>query len=174
MIEGVVRSPSCFWFTCCHFRAQILGQLKFAGFIRPRGAGDIRDLNSNSNNWAVVKVCFYWIKVQLRWRNNLRISFVAVVVSVWLTVIVFIIFTVAFYCNVCRHGQGHDYPPWLSFFSFLVAVFFLKELFEHTSHCSYLRAVIQRTLPFWVLKWTDTILSLVSSVMPLSFLHTII
>ncbi|KAJ7384544.1 3'-5' RNA helicase ythdc2 [Desmophyllum pertusum] len=36
-------------------RSQILGQLKVAGFIRPRGAGDIRDLNSNSNNWAVVK-----------------------------------------------------------------------------------------------------------------------
>lgn len=38
------------------FRSQILGQLKVAGFIRLRGAGDIRDLNSNSNNWAVVKV----------------------------------------------------------------------------------------------------------------------
>ncbi|XP_068740703.1 3'-5' RNA helicase YTHDC2-like isoform X2 [Montipora capricornis] len=36
-------------------RSQILGQLKVAGFIRPRGAGDIKDLNSNSNNWAVVK-----------------------------------------------------------------------------------------------------------------------
>ncbi|XP_073241899.1 3'-5' RNA helicase YTHDC2-like [Porites lutea] len=36
-------------------RSQILGQLKIAGFIRPRGAGDIRDLNSNSNNLAVVK-----------------------------------------------------------------------------------------------------------------------
>ena len=32
------------------YRSQILGQLKIAGFIRPRGAGDIRDLNSNSNN----------------------------------------------------------------------------------------------------------------------------
>ena len=38
-------------------RSQILGQLKVAGFIRPRGAGDIKDLNSNSNNFAVVKVC---------------------------------------------------------------------------------------------------------------------
>ena len=38
------------------YRSQILGQLKIAGFIRPRGAGDIRDLNSNSNNLAVVKV----------------------------------------------------------------------------------------------------------------------
>ena len=37
-------------------RSQILGQLKVAGFIRPRGAGDIKDLNSNSNNFAVVKV----------------------------------------------------------------------------------------------------------------------
>ena len=44
--------------TCCIFfyRSQILGQLKIAGFIRPRGAGDIRDLNSNSNNLAVIKV----------------------------------------------------------------------------------------------------------------------
>ena len=38
-------------------RSQILGQLKVAGFIRPHGAGDIKDLNmSNSNNLAVVKV----------------------------------------------------------------------------------------------------------------------
>ena len=37
-------------------RSQILGQLKVAGFIRPRGAGDIKDLNTNSNNFAVVKV----------------------------------------------------------------------------------------------------------------------
>ncbi|XP_029204296.2 3'-5' RNA helicase YTHDC2-like [Acropora millepora] len=36
-------------------RSQILGQLKVAGFIRPRGAGDIKDLNTNSNNFAVVK-----------------------------------------------------------------------------------------------------------------------
>lgn len=39
-----------------YLRSQILGQLKVAGFIRPRGAGDIRDLNLNSSNWAVVKV----------------------------------------------------------------------------------------------------------------------
>ena len=46
-----------FCLTCYIFyRSQILGQLKIAGFIRPRGAGDIRDLNSNSNNLAVVKV----------------------------------------------------------------------------------------------------------------------
>ena len=37
-------------------RSQILGHLKGAGFVRQRGGGDIRDLNSNSNNWAVVKV----------------------------------------------------------------------------------------------------------------------
>ncbi len=43
-------------FSFLFLRSQILGQLKVAGFIRPRGAGDIRDLNSNSNNWAVVKV----------------------------------------------------------------------------------------------------------------------
>ena len=44
------------FFSSLYLRSQILGQLKFAGFIRPRGAGDIRDLNSNSSNWAVVKV----------------------------------------------------------------------------------------------------------------------
>ena len=43
-------------FSSLNLRSQILGQLKVAGFIRPRGAGDIRDLNSNSSNWAVVKV----------------------------------------------------------------------------------------------------------------------
>lgn len=36
-------------------RAQLLGQLRAAGFVRARGNGDIRDLNSNSENWAVVK-----------------------------------------------------------------------------------------------------------------------
>ena len=43
-------------FSFLYLRSQILGQLKVAGFIRPRGAGDIRDLNVNSSNWAVVKV----------------------------------------------------------------------------------------------------------------------
>ena len=43
-------------FSSLYLRSQILGQLKVAGFIRPRGAGDIRDLNVNSSNWAVVKV----------------------------------------------------------------------------------------------------------------------
>ena len=36
-------------------RAQLLGQLRASGFVRARGAGDIRDLNVNSENWAVVK-----------------------------------------------------------------------------------------------------------------------
>lgn len=37
------------------FRAQLLGQLRASGFVRARGGGDIRDLNTNSENWAVVK-----------------------------------------------------------------------------------------------------------------------
>lgn len=36
-------------------RCQLLGQLRASGFVRARGGGDIRDLNSNSENWAVVK-----------------------------------------------------------------------------------------------------------------------
>lgn len=36
-------------------RAQLLGQLRASGFVRARGNGDIRDLNCNSENWAVVK-----------------------------------------------------------------------------------------------------------------------
>ncbi|XP_074107182.1 3'-5' RNA helicase YTHDC2 isoform X1 [Cotesia typhae] len=36
-------------------RTQMLGQLRASGFVRARGAGDIRDLNLNSENWAVVK-----------------------------------------------------------------------------------------------------------------------
>lgn len=39
-------------------RSQMIVHLKASGFIRPRGAGDMRDLNTNSNNWAVVKVSF--------------------------------------------------------------------------------------------------------------------
>ncbi len=38
-----------------NMRAQLLGQLRASGFVRARGAGDIRDLNTNSENWAVVK-----------------------------------------------------------------------------------------------------------------------
>ena len=41
---------------CCGIvRTQLLGQLRASGFVRARGGGDIRDLNSNSENWAVVK-----------------------------------------------------------------------------------------------------------------------
>jgi hypothetical protein len=36
-------------------RTQLLGQLRASGFVRARGGGDIRDLNTNSGNWAVVK-----------------------------------------------------------------------------------------------------------------------
>ena len=36
-------------------RMQLLGQLRASGFVRARGGGDIRDLNNNSENWAVVK-----------------------------------------------------------------------------------------------------------------------
>jgi len=45
------------WQHLCLFyvRTQLLGQLRASGFVRARGGGDIRDLNSNSENWAVVK-----------------------------------------------------------------------------------------------------------------------
>ncbi|XP_077146608.1 3'-5' RNA helicase YTHDC2 [Ranitomeya variabilis] len=36
-------------------RTQLLGQLRASGFVRARGPGDIRDVNTNSENWAVVK-----------------------------------------------------------------------------------------------------------------------
>lgn len=36
-------------------RTQLLGQLRASGFVRARGPNDIRDLNTNSDNWAVVK-----------------------------------------------------------------------------------------------------------------------
>ncbi|XP_076800164.1 3'-5' RNA helicase YTHDC2-like isoform X2 [Clavelina lepadiformis] len=36
-------------------RSQLLGQLRATGFVRARGGSDIRDLNTNSENWAVVK-----------------------------------------------------------------------------------------------------------------------
>ncbi|KAH9518412.1 3'-5' RNA helicase ythdc2 [Bulinus truncatus] len=38
-------------------RMQLLAQLRTCGFLRTRGAGDIRDLNTNSDNWAIVKAC---------------------------------------------------------------------------------------------------------------------
>ena len=37
------------------YRTQFLGQLRASGFVRARGGGDIRDLNTHSENWAVVK-----------------------------------------------------------------------------------------------------------------------
>ncbi|KAK3527693.1 hypothetical protein QTP86_034156 [Hemibagrus guttatus] len=36
-------------------RTQLLGQLRAIGFVRARGCSDIRDVNINSENWAVVK-----------------------------------------------------------------------------------------------------------------------
>ncbi|KAK7066157.1 3'-5' RNA helicase ythdc2, partial [Halocaridina rubra] len=36
-------------------RSQVLAQLRGAGFVRARGPGDIRDVNTNSDNWAIVK-----------------------------------------------------------------------------------------------------------------------
>ena len=36
-------------------RSQLLGQLRASGFVRAKGPGDIRELNKNSDNWAVVK-----------------------------------------------------------------------------------------------------------------------
>ncbi|CAL8280780.1 unnamed protein product [Lota lota] len=36
-------------------RTQLLGQLRAIGFVRARGRSDIRDVNINSENWAIVK-----------------------------------------------------------------------------------------------------------------------
>uniref|UniRef100_A0A3B3HYC5 RNA helicase n=1 Tax=Oryzias latipes TaxID=8090 RepID=A0A3B3HYC5_ORYLA len=36
-------------------RTQLLGHLRAIGFVRARGGSDIRDVNLNSENWAVVK-----------------------------------------------------------------------------------------------------------------------
>uniref|UniRef100_H3CDI3 RNA helicase n=1 Tax=Tetraodon nigroviridis TaxID=99883 RepID=H3CDI3_TETNG len=36
-------------------RTQLLGQLRAIGFVRAHGGSDIRDVNLNSENWAVVK-----------------------------------------------------------------------------------------------------------------------
>ncbi|KAM4637671.1 3'-5' RNA helicase YTHDC2 isoform 3-T3 [Amazona ochrocephala] len=36
-------------------RTHLLGQLRASGFVRARGGADIRDVNTNSENWAVVK-----------------------------------------------------------------------------------------------------------------------
>lgn len=67
-------------------RTQLLGQLRASGFVRARGQSDIRDLNTNSENWAVVKAVLcagYFPNVlrvdpqrgQLMSRNSSRISF---------------------------------------------------------------------------------------------------
>ena len=36
-------------------RSQLISHLKNMGLIRHRGAGDLKDLNSNSQNWSVIK-----------------------------------------------------------------------------------------------------------------------
>ncbi|XP_053934447.1 3'-5' RNA helicase YTHDC2-like [Cuculus canorus] len=36
-------------------RTQLLGQLRASGFVRARGGADIKDVNTNSENWSVVK-----------------------------------------------------------------------------------------------------------------------
>ena len=36
-------------------RTHILSQLRTLGLVKARGAGDIRDVNSNADNWALVK-----------------------------------------------------------------------------------------------------------------------
>lgn len=36
-------------------RSLLLGHLRASGFVRAKGPGDIKDLNVNSENWAVVK-----------------------------------------------------------------------------------------------------------------------
>ncbi|PAA52556.1 hypothetical protein BOX15_Mlig011851g1, partial [Macrostomum lignano] len=36
-------------------RSQLLGQLRASAFVKTKGSGDVRDLNTNSENWAVVK-----------------------------------------------------------------------------------------------------------------------
>ena len=38
-------------------RNQVLAQLRASGFVKSRGSGDIRNINSNSDNWALVKAC---------------------------------------------------------------------------------------------------------------------
>ena len=36
-------------------RAQLLGQLRSCGFVQPKGSNDVKSLNVNSDNWALVK-----------------------------------------------------------------------------------------------------------------------
>lgn len=47
-------SSACFEMVC-GIRAQLLGQLRAAGFVQNTGANDLRDLNTNSENWSMVK-----------------------------------------------------------------------------------------------------------------------
>ncbi|PSN46949.1 putative ATP-dependent RNA helicase YTHDC2 [Blattella germanica] len=67
-------------------RTQLLGQLRASGFVRARGGLDIRDLNTNSENWAVVKAALCagmypnLIRVdrenmQLRTQKEFRVTF---------------------------------------------------------------------------------------------------
>ncbi len=52
--QSVNLSPSTLG-EVSHFRAMLLGHLRASGFVRAKGHGDIKDLNGNSENWAVVK-----------------------------------------------------------------------------------------------------------------------
>ena len=36
-------------------RSLILGHLRASGFVRAKGPGDIKDLNVNTENWAIIK-----------------------------------------------------------------------------------------------------------------------
>ena len=36
-------------------RSQLISQLRSIGLIRHRGPGDLKDLNSNSQNWSIIK-----------------------------------------------------------------------------------------------------------------------
>ena len=39
----------------CVFRTSLLCGMRAQQFVQPKGGGDIRDMNINSENWAVVK-----------------------------------------------------------------------------------------------------------------------
>jgi ATP-dependent RNA helicase YTHDC2 len=43
--------------TICGLRSQILGHLRSVELVKSRGAGNIHELNTNSDSWAVVKAC---------------------------------------------------------------------------------------------------------------------
>ncbi|XP_026676469.1 3'-5' RNA helicase YTHDC2-like [Diaphorina citri] len=38
-------------------RSQLLSQLRASGFVKPRGTSDMKDLNTNSEYWPVIKAC---------------------------------------------------------------------------------------------------------------------